>query len=113
VATAVMSAAPRPRAVGESGRGMLEEQTWVDSFPLIGQIYTLYFTGDGARRPTTTLTSTPATVPPSPPTAPASRSPRWRSGPWRSIYAPNFDPLTNQGTTIPHIDPRLNTPETA
>ena len=26
---------------------------------------------------------------------------------WRSIYAPNYDPLTDQGTTTPHKDPNL------
>jgi hypothetical protein len=30
---------------------------------------------------------------------------------WRSIFAANFDPLTDLGTATPHIDPALGVAE--
>jgi hypothetical protein len=30
---------------------------------------------------------------------------------WRSIFGANYDPLTDLGTTTPHIDPELGVAE--
>src|SRR5262249_49153611 len=71
------------------------------------QIYVLYYTGDGVgpgdyRVDVYTPTGTPLDT-----HSPGVNVPHFAVDYWRSIYAANYDPLTDIATGKPHIDPAL------
>ena len=75
------------------------------------QIYTLYFTGNGTSPNDYHIDVYSETGEPIATHSPGTNIPHLAIDYWRSIYAPNYTPLTKQGTTTPHIDPHLNVPE--
>ena len=75
------------------------------------QIYTLYFTGTGAQPGDYHIDVYTETGEPIATHSPGTNIPHLAVDYWRSIYAPNYGALTKQGTTTPHIDPRLRVPE--
>ena len=76
-----------------------------------GQIYVLYYTGAGtsARRLPRRRLHPDRDRPGHP--QPGVNVPHLAIDYWRSIYAANYDPLTDIGTTKPHIDPALGVVE--
>jgi hypothetical protein len=75
------------------------------------QIYLLYYTGDGSLPEHYRVdVYTPAGVA-FETNSPGVNVPHLAVDYWRSIYGANFDPLTNLGTTTPHIDPALGVAE--
>jgi hypothetical protein len=76
-----------------------------------GEIYLLHHTGDGSTpRDYHVDVYTPTGVPLNT-NSPGVNVPHIAVDYWRSIYAPNYDALANQGTTTPHIDPALHVAE--
>ena len=75
------------------------------------QIYALYFTGTGATASDYHIDVYSETGAPIATHSPGTNIPHLAVDYWRSIYAPNYAPLTKQGTSTPHIDPRLGVPE--
>ena len=75
------------------------------------QIYLLGHTGDGSAPQDYRVDVYTPTGVPLDTNSPGMNVPHLAVDYWRSIYAPNYDPLTNQGTTTPHIDPRLGVKE--
>jgi hypothetical protein len=72
-----------------------------------GQIYLLHHTGDGSSVQDYHVDIHTPTGVPLDTNSPGVNVPHLAVDYWRSIYAPNYDPLTDQGTTTPHKDPRL------
>jgi hypothetical protein len=75
------------------------------------QVYLLYYTGDGsapADYHVDVYTETGAVLDTK---SPGVNVPHLAVDYWRSIFGANFDPLTNLGTTTPHIDPVLKVAE--
>ncbi len=75
------------------------------------QIYVLYYTGDGSAVSdyhVDVYTPTGATLDTH---SPGVNIPHLAVDYWRSIFAANYDPLTQQGTTVAHIDPALGVAE--
>jgi len=75
------------------------------------QIYALYFTGNGTSPNDYHIDVYNDTGEPIATHSPGTNIPHLAIDYWRSIYAPNYTPLTKQGTTNPHIDPHLGVPE--
>jgi hypothetical protein len=75
------------------------------------QIYTLYFTGTGTSANDYHIDVYTDTGEPIATHSPGTNIPHLAIDYWRSIYAPNYTPLTKQNTTTPHIDPHLGVPE--
>jgi hypothetical protein len=75
------------------------------------QIYALYFTGDGATPEDYHVDVCTRAGNPLDTHSPGVNVPHLAVDYWRSIYAANYSPLTNQGTTEPHIDPALHVAE--
>jgi hypothetical protein len=75
------------------------------------QIYTLYFTGTGTTPHDYHIDVYSETGEPIATHSPGTNIPHLAIDYWRSIYAPNYTPLTKHPTTTPHIDPHLNVPE--
>ncbi len=75
------------------------------------QIYLLYYTGDGASVQDYHLDVYHPDGTPLETGSPGVNVPRIAVDYWRSIYAPNYTPLTDLGTTTPHIDPALRVAE--
>ncbi len=76
-----------------------------------GQTYVPYYTGDGSAVSdyhVDVYTPTGATLDTH---SPGVNIPHLAVDYWRSIFAANYDPLTKQGTTDPHIDPALGVAE--
>jgi hypothetical protein len=71
------------------------------------QIYALYFTGTGATAHDYHIDVYSEAGDPIATHSPGTNTPQLAVDYWRSIYAPNYNPLTKQGTITPHIDPRL------
>ncbi len=67
------------------------------------QIYLLYHTGEGADPATYHLDVYNADGTPLDTSSPGVNVPHIAVDYWRSIYAPNYQPLTDLGTTTPHI----------
>ncbi len=76
-----------------------------------GQIYLLYYTGDGASVQDYHLDVYNPDGTPLETGSPGVNVPRIAVDYWRSIYAPNYQPLTDLGTSTPHIDPALHVAE--
>jgi hypothetical protein len=91
---------------------LVSEGTYLDlAVDGAAQIYLLYFTGDGSNPNdyrVDVYTQTGASLDTH---SPGVNVPHLAIDYWRSIYAANYTPLTNQGTTQPHIDPNLHVPE--
>jgi hypothetical protein len=75
------------------------------------QLYALYFTGTGANASDYHIDVYDQAGAPIATHSPGTNIPHLAVDYWRSIYAPNYSPLTKQGTTTAHIDPRLGVPE--
>jgi hypothetical protein len=75
------------------------------------QIYVLYYTGDGSQPNDYRVDVYTQAGAPLDTHSPGVNVPHLAVDYWRSIYAANYDPLTNQGTTTPHIDPTLRVAE--
>jgi hypothetical protein len=75
------------------------------------QIYLLYFTGDGEQVVDYHIDVYTATGEPLVTRSPGTNIAKLAVDYWRSIYGVNFDPLTDQGTTTPHINPALGVAE--
>jgi hypothetical protein len=75
------------------------------------QLYALYFTGTGANPADYHIDVYNDHGEPVATHSPGTNVPHLAVDYWRSIYAPNYSPLTEQGTTTAHIDPRLGVPE--
>jgi len=75
------------------------------------QIYLLYYTGDGSQPQDYRVDVYTQTGAPLATNSPGVNVPRLAVDYWRSIFAPNYDPLTELGTSTPHIDPALGVPE--
>jgi hypothetical protein len=70
-------------------------------------IYLLHHTGDGSDVQDYHVDIYTPTGAPLDTNSPGVNVPHLAVDYWRSIYAPNYDPLTDQGTTTPHKDPNL------
>ena len=68
------------------------------------QIYVLYYTGDGSRPEDYRVDVYTQTGAPLDTHSPGVNVPHLAIDYWRSIYAANYDPLTDQGTSTPHIE---------
>jgi hypothetical protein len=77
------------------------------------QIYLLYHTGDGSQVDDFHLDVYTETGEPLATHSPGVNIARLAVDYWRSIYGASFDPLTELGTTTPHVDSRLGVPEPA
>jgi hypothetical protein len=75
------------------------------------QIYALYFTGNGTTANDYHIDVYSETGEPIATHSPGTNIPHLAVDYWRSIYAPNYTPLTKLGTSTPHIDSKLNVPE--
>jgi len=75
------------------------------------QLYALYFTGTGANASDYHIDVYDQAGAPIATHSPGTNVPHLAVDYWRSIYAPNYSPLTKQGTTTTHTDPRLGVPE--
>jgi hypothetical protein len=75
------------------------------------QIYLLHHTGDGSAPQDYHLDVYTATGVPLDTNSPGVNVPHIAVNYWRSIYAPNYDVLSDQGTTTPRIDPDLKVRE--
>jgi hypothetical protein len=71
------------------------------------QIYLLHHTGDGSDVQDYHVDIYTPTGAPLDTNSPGVNVPHLAVDYWRSIYAPNYDPLTDLGTTTPHKDPNL------
>jgi hypothetical protein len=69
------------------------------------QIYLLYYTSDGSRPEHYRVDVYTPTGAPLDTNSPGVNVPHLAVDYWRSIFAANYDPLTDLGTTTPHIDP--------
>ncbi|MBV9582890.1 MAG: hypothetical protein JO057_30260 [Chloroflexi bacterium] len=75
------------------------------------QIYVLYYSGDGEQVEDYHIDVYTATGEPLVTNSPGTNVARFAVDYWRSIYGANFDPLTDRGTTTPHIDSALGVAE--
>ncbi|MBV9426082.1 MAG: hypothetical protein JOZ98_24470 [Solirubrobacterales bacterium] len=75
------------------------------------QIYLLYHTGDGSSVQDYHLDVYKPDGTPLDTSSAGVNVPRIAVDYWRSIYAPNYTPLTDLGTSTPHIDPALRVAE--
>ena len=75
------------------------------------QIYTLYFTANGATPNDYHIDVYTQTGEPLATHSPGTNTPHLAIDYWRSIYAPNYTPLTKHPTNTPHINPTLGIPE--
>jgi len=75
------------------------------------QIYTLYFTGNGGSPHDYHIDVYSETGEPIATHSAGANIPHLAIDYWRSIYAPNYTPLTKQGTNTPYIDPKLRVAE--
>ena len=75
------------------------------------QIYTLYFTGNGTSPNDYHIDVYSETGEPIATHSAGTNIPHLAVDYWRSIYAPNYTPLTKQGTTTAHIDAHLGVAE--
>jgi hypothetical protein len=75
------------------------------------QIYLLYHTGDGSDPQSYHLDVYNADGTQLDTNSPGFNVPHIAVDYWRSIYAPNYQPLTDLGTATPHIDPALSVKE--
>jgi len=75
------------------------------------QIYALYFTGTGTSASDYHIDVYSENGEPIATHSPGTNIPHLAVDYWRSIYAPNYTPLTKQATTTPHIDPHLGVAE--
>jgi hypothetical protein len=71
------------------------------------QIYLLYHTGDGSQPDDYHVDVLTASGEPLATHSPGVNVGKLAVDYWRSIYGVNFDPITDEGTTNPHIDPAL------
>jgi len=76
-----------------------------------GQIYLLYYTGDGSQPDDYRVDVYTAAGEPLATQSPGVNVAKLAVDYFRSIYAANFDPITDQGTTTPRIDPALGVAE--
>ncbi len=76
-----------------------------------GQIYLLYYTGDGSQADDYRVDVYTSSGAPLVTNSPGVNVAKLAVDYWRSIYAANFDPITDQGTTTPHVDPTLGVAE--
>jgi hypothetical protein len=85
-----------------------EAKTYLDlAVDGAAQIYLLHHTGDGSDVQDYHVDVYTPTGGPLDTNSPGVNVPHLAVDYWRSIYAPNYDPLTDQGTTSPHKDPNL------
>jgi hypothetical protein len=104
------------RYFGEEGdrftQALASEGTYLDlAVDGAGQVYALYFTGDGAAPAdyhVDVYTNNGTVLARH---SPGVNVPRLAVDYWRSIYAPNYSPLSDLGTTTPHVDPKLGVSE--
>ena len=75
------------------------------------QIYVLYYTGDGSLPEDYRIDVYTQAGAPLDTHSPGVNVPHLAVDYWRSIYAANYDPLTDQGTATRHIDPALGVAE--
>jgi len=75
------------------------------------QIYALYFTGNGTSASDYHIDVYSEAGEPIATHSPGTNIPHLAVDYWRSIYAPNYAPLTKQGTNNPHVDPHLGVAE--
>jgi hypothetical protein len=75
------------------------------------QIYLLYYTGDGSLAAHYRVDVYTPTGAPFDTNSPGVNVPHLAVDYWRSIFGANYDPLTDLGTTTPHIDPELGVAE--
>ena len=102
---------------GASGQGqytlpLVSQGTYLDlAVDGAGQIYALYYTGDGAAPAdyrVDVYTQAGAVLDTQ---SPGVNVPHLAIDYWRSIYAANYDPLADIATAEPHIDPALTVAE--
>jgi hypothetical protein len=100
------------RDQGDFTRELVSAGTYLDlAVDGASQIYALYFTGTGATASDYHIDVYSETGEPIATHSPGTNIPHLAVDYWRSIYAPNYTPLTKQGTTTPHIDPHLGVAE--
>jgi hypothetical protein len=75
------------------------------------QIYLLYYTGGGDQVQDYHIDVYTPTGEPLVTNSPGANIARLAVDYWRSVYGVNFDPLTDQGTSTPRIDPALGVAE--
>jgi hypothetical protein len=75
------------------------------------QVYVLYFTGTGATPGDYHVDVYTRAGAPLATHSPGVNVPHLAVDYWRSIYGANYSPLSDLGTTTPHIDPTLKVPE--
>jgi hypothetical protein len=75
------------------------------------QVYVLYFTGTGTAPADYRVDVYNADGSPLATHSPGVNAPHLAVDYWRSIFAANYAPLANLGTTTPHINPVLGVPE--
>jgi len=75
------------------------------------QIYTLYFTGNGASPHDYHIDVYSDTGEPIATHSPGTNIPHLAIDYWRSIYAPNYTALTKEGTATAHVDAKLGVRE--
>ncbi len=76
-----------------------------------GHTYLLYYTGDGSQPDDYRVDVYTPSGEPLVTNSPGVNVAKLAVDYWRSIYAANFDPITDQGTTTPRIDPALGVAE--
>jgi hypothetical protein len=104
--------APRRRRLGAAELAFTlpldKAKTYLDlAVDGAAQIYLLHHTGDGSDVQDYHVDVYTPTGGPLDTNSPGVNVPHLAVDYWRSIYAPNYDPLTDQGTTTPHKDPNL------
>jgi hypothetical protein len=75
------------------------------------QIYALYFTGNGTIANDYHIDIYNEHGEPIATHSPGTNIPRLAMDYWRSIYAPNYGPLMQQGASTPHVGSKLRVPE--
>ena len=110
-------ASARRRRLGASGTGqytmpLVSSGTHLDlAVDGANQIYVLYFTNDGSHPSDYHIDVYLADGTPLDTQSPGTNVGKLAVDYWRSIYGPNYNPLTNLGTTTPHLDPSLGVTE--
>jgi len=93
-------------------RNIVSDGTYLDlAVDGASQIYTLYFTGSGSNANDYHIDVYSEDGEPIATHSPGTNIPHLAVDYWRSIYAPNYAPLTKQGSNNPHVDPHLGVPE--
>ena len=75
------------------------------------QIYTLSYSGDGSQPQNYKIDVYTPSGTPLATNSPGTNIPHFAVDFWRSVYAANYNPLTDQATNTPHLDPTLGVAE--